>query len=1294
YASFKNPGSGTTNGSYWNATVVVTADKVSAEGIIFENSFNQYMSKKAAEDVIEKQSGAKELAGQPRAKMEAGDTTVQNKAYVERAAALAIYNNQKEIYFDNCKFIGRQDTLYGGTGVTAAFYNCSVYGGTDYIFGGMTAVFAKCDLVFNTMEDNNDVGYITAAQTPENQRGLLMWNCTVTSTTPGEDTASKNTSKAGYLGRPWQAKTGEAVFYETIVEATCAEYYKASASLIQPAGWNSSLGGESALSQEYNTHEWAMDVTTGKQLDNSAKRLSWSKVLTEEEAEAITVEAFLGDWKPFTAEALKIDVPTGMGKVNNMPVGSVDASKMTLTNLGADAEGKGQVLLTWKALHKAEADKYVITVTNKDVTTETPQTFEVDNSTNDGEDVLQGKVTLEKTLTGLTVDSTYEVSIGTERGSGDGADKEHGTPAVKTIKVTGEEEKPDDGSLKDPENGTKFELPITLEGLLKGQKYSGGFSVTEDFYPYGKKDATTGDKKTVAGVDYALWLQGTNNPKTNGKNPGGKIPDTGAALVLDALADGVVTFICNNDGKAMSFVDATEGGDGVAILQAVKWEDKVYKFEVKKGHKYYFYAEGSKLMLCGAYVVYEGDVTDPDDEVSFDGWDKVAKPVIDSVTYASGDGDDKLTVTVKADVSDKGGTSLDVTVKKEGSTTGQTQTSKTKQTTHTFVFTVSGPGKYEVTAALKRKGQTDKITTKTVTVNANGQTVVSGGREGLYVELLDDDTDYIYTGSAIKPAIAVYNGDELLREGTDYTVKYSNNVKAAKKDSGKKAPTITVTGKGRFTGKTTQTFTIQPRDLDDVVIGGLSKDAADTLIVVENAKISPVLVYKGVVLKAGDKKDFTLTTGIAKDKPAKTDTGKEITITGVNNYTGELKLTLDVKSKSELKKISSVKIDKTAKYYDGTEQDVTITEVKAGKDVVAAEDYLIVYNGDKTSAGTQKFTVVGVGIYAGSKTSSYKINPRKATLTLTNALAENGTVTCGFNSAGVTFNDAITVTDEGLNNAELVLGKDYKVSYSGNKKVGTTAKYTVTFLGNYKGSAALKNTFTITAANLAEMTETNDPSEKDGLYLKSADKAYTKAAAYKSAPFVLVNGVALKTSDYTVKYYLDEAKTTEMKGKNKVTLGEGETSKTVYVEITGKKNYSGTVMTSFDVVSTTEKTDISKAKITVKDSAGKKQSKVEYTGEAVYPYSIEIKVGKATPILLKYDADTASWVTSDGSATQDFDILVVNNIEKGKATIIVTGDGANVGSKTATFNVVSHSLANVPAEFWSDFKDLKGLLGL
>ncbi|MCH5249861.1 MAG: InlB B-repeat-containing protein, partial [Lachnospiraceae bacterium] len=320
--TFVNPGSGTTSGSYWNATVSINASNITAEGIIFENSFNQYVSKKAAEDTIVKQGSAKE-GTTPRADMEEGDVTVQNKEYVERAAALAIYNNCEKISFDNCKFIGRQDTLYGGTGVTAAFYDCSVYGGTDYIFGGMTAVFAKCDLVFNTNDktekgQKDDVGYITAAQ-QSSGRGYLLYNCHVTSTTPGVDTDSDKTSKPGYLGRPWAAGTGEAVFYMTVVDAADASWKTSgikdevkSDSLIAPVGWLSSLGGESALSQEYGTYE----MPNGQ--DNSAKRASWSTVLEGEklkDGKPITVETFLGTWDAFAGKNMKL---TDYGQ--NIPV--------------------------------------------------------------------------------------------------------------------------------------------------------------------------------------------------------------------------------------------------------------------------------------------------------------------------------------------------------------------------------------------------------------------------------------------------------------------------------------------------------------------------------------------------------------------------------------------------------------------------------------------------------------------------------------------------------------------------------------------------------------------------------------------------------------------------------------------------------------------------------------------------------------------------------------------------------------------------------------------------------------
>ncbi|MBD5402846.1 hypothetical protein HDR58_08630, partial [bacterium] len=329
-ASTSNPTGGGTD-CYWNATVEISGSNVSAEGIIFENSFNQYISKKAAEDILEKQGGAKEGAV-PRASMAVGDTTVQDKAYVERAAALGIANNCKQISFDNCKFIGRQDTLYGGTGVTASFYGCDIYGGTDYIFGGMTAVFAKCNLVFNTSEDKNDVGYITAAQ-QSSGRGYLMYNCHVTSTVPGVDTASTYTTKPGYFGRPWTKATGEAVFYNTVIDEVDSYWQEhfddekedvikkalRSKSLIAPVAWDPGLGGESALSQEYGTYEVSgiesnhYQVVDANGEITTPGRATWSTLLTEpklKDGTEITVAAFLGSWNPFVGKDMSIVLPS------------------------------------------------------------------------------------------------------------------------------------------------------------------------------------------------------------------------------------------------------------------------------------------------------------------------------------------------------------------------------------------------------------------------------------------------------------------------------------------------------------------------------------------------------------------------------------------------------------------------------------------------------------------------------------------------------------------------------------------------------------------------------------------------------------------------------------------------------------------------------------------------------------------------------------------------------------------------------------------------------------------------
>jgi pectin methylesterase-like acyl-CoA thioesterase len=141
YHSYTNAGAGTTNGSYWNATVVVNANGFQADDIIFENSYNQYISLKESQDVLVPIPGN----NLTRSKIP-GNTSVQDKIHVERAAAIAIANNIDKVLLNKCRVVGRQDSFFGGTGSRVAVYKGVMMGGTDYIFGGMNAVFYQSDL--------------------------------------------------------------------------------------------------------------------------------------------------------------------------------------------------------------------------------------------------------------------------------------------------------------------------------------------------------------------------------------------------------------------------------------------------------------------------------------------------------------------------------------------------------------------------------------------------------------------------------------------------------------------------------------------------------------------------------------------------------------------------------------------------------------------------------------------------------------------------------------------------------------------------------------------------------------------------------------------------------------------------------------------------------------------------------------------------------------------------------------------------------------------------------------------
>ena len=87
------------------------------------------------------------------------------------------------------------------------------------------------------------------------------------------------------------------------------------------------------------------------------------------------------------------------------------------------------------------------------------------------------------------------------------------------------------------------------------------------------------------------------------------------------------------------------------------------------------------------------------------------------------------------------------------------------------------------------------------TKTAKTNVVAVGAYKNISETTVSSIGNQTYTGSAITPAITVKDGTKTLVNGTDYSVSYSNNVNAG-------TATVTITGKGKYSGTKRVTFTI------------------------------------------------------------------------------------------------------------------------------------------------------------------------------------------------------------------------------------------------------------------------------------------------------------------------------------------------------------------------------------------------------------------------------------------------------------------------------------------------------
>jgi len=199
---------------------------------------------------------------------EAKNITFENSFGVGSQAVAVMVHSDRAV-FENCRFLGWQDTLYAASG-RQYYRDCYIAGHVDFIFGNAAAVFENCEI------HSRGPGYITAQSriTPSQSTGFVFLHCKLT---------GENTGKGVYLGRPWRP-------YARVVFIDCwlGDH-------ILPQGWSNWNKTEN-----YKTTWYAEYGSTGPGAEHM-QRVPWAHTLTEAETAQFQPDIFLqgsDHWQP------------------------------------------------------------------------------------------------------------------------------------------------------------------------------------------------------------------------------------------------------------------------------------------------------------------------------------------------------------------------------------------------------------------------------------------------------------------------------------------------------------------------------------------------------------------------------------------------------------------------------------------------------------------------------------------------------------------------------------------------------------------------------------------------------------------------------------------------------------------------------------------------------------------------------------------------------------------------------------------------------------------------------------
>ena len=146
---------------------------------------------------------------------------------------------------------------------------------------------------------------------------------------------------------------------------------------------------------------------------------------------------------------------------------------------------------------------------------------------------------------------------------------------------------------------------------------------------------------------------------------------------------------------------------------------------------------------------------------------------------------------------------------------------------------------------------------------------------------------YAYDGKAKKPGVTVKLNGKTLKNGTDYTVSYSNNTKVG-------TAKVTIKGKGNYTGSVSKTYSIK-NNFKKATVSGISTKAFTG----KNITQSITVKYNGKTLKKGT--DYTVSYSSNKNIGTAT-----VKVAGKGSYTGTVTKTFKINpAKQEIQKLTA-----------------------------------------------------------------------------------------------------------------------------------------------------------------------------------------------------------------------------------------------------------------------------------------------------------------------------------------------------------------------------------------------------